>query len=69
MGSWIGGSTSQFDSRFIGFFVVWLLSHYIVMLGIAKLLNVNRAWVPIASMANVEGIATAPAVTAAYEKK
>jgi len=27
------------------------------------------AWVPIASMANVGGIATAPAVTAAYEKK
>ncbi len=26
-------------------------------------------WVPIASMANVGGIATAPAVTAAYEKK
>ncbi len=39
------------------------------MVLIAKLLNVNMAWVPIASMANVGGIATAPAVTAAYEKK
>jgi len=35
----------------------------------AKALNLHLAWVPIASMANVGGIATAPAVTAAYEKK
>lgn len=62
-------SLIQFDARFMGFLVVWLLSHFIVMLGVAKLLNVNTAWVPIASMANVGGIATAPAVTAAYEKK
>lgn len=62
-------SLIQFDLRFMGFLVVWLLSHFIVMLGVAKLLNVNTAWVPIASMANVGGIATAPAVTAAYEKK
>ena len=62
-------SLIQFDSRFIGFLVVWLLSHFIVIVGVAKLLNVNTAWVPIASMANVGGIATAPAVTAAYEKK
>jgi uncharacterized membrane protein len=39
------------------------------MLLMAKLLNVNMAWVPIASMANVGGIATAPAVTAAYNIK
>ena len=62
-------SLIQFDARFMGFLVVWLLSHFVVMLGVAKLLNVNTAWVPIASMANVGGIATAPAVTAAYEKK
>jgi uncharacterized membrane protein len=62
-------SLIQFDLRFMGFLVVWLISHFIVMLGVAKLLNVNTAWVPIASMANVGGIATAPAVTAAYEKK
>ena len=59
----------QFDIVFIGFLVVWLSSHFVVMLGAAKLLNVHAAWVPIASMANVGGIATAPAVTAAYEKK
>lgn len=59
----------QFDIIFMGFLVVWLSSHFVVMLGAAKLLNVHAAWVPIASMANVGGIATAPAVTAAYEKK
>ena len=59
----------QFDFSLLGFLVVWLLSHFVIMLIAAKLLNVNTAWVPIASMANVGGIATAPAVTAAYEKK
>ena len=59
----------QFDIVFMGFLVVWLSSHFVVMLGAAKLLNVHAAWVPIASMANVGGIVTAPAVTAAYEKK
>ena len=59
----------QFDIVFMVFLVVWLSSHFLVMLGAAKLLNVHAAWVPIASMANVGGIATAPAITAAYEKK
>ena len=60
---------TQFDWIFSSFLILWLLSHFIIMLGVAKLLNVHVAWVPIASMANVGGIATAPAVTAAYEKK
>ena len=59
----------QFNPAFMGFLVVWLTSNFFVMLGVAKILNVHSAWVPIASMANVGGIATAPAVTAAYEKK
>jgi uncharacterized membrane protein len=62
-------SLLQFDYLFMGFLVLWLVSHFVIMLGVAKLLNVNTAWVPISSMANVGGIATAPAVTAAYEEK
>ncbi|TAI48211.1 DUF819 family protein [Flagellimonas allohymeniacidonis] len=58
-----------FDGTFFWFLVIWLLGHFVFMMVIAKLLNVNLAWVPIASMANVGGIATAPAVTAAYQKK
>lgn len=62
-------ATLGFNSSFLFFLMIWLLGHFIFMILIAKLLNVNMAWVPIASMANVGGIATAPAVTAAYEKK
>ncbi|PRX56806.1 DUF819 family protein [Flagellimonas meridianipacifica] len=58
-----------FNSSFFGFLVIWLFGHFVFMTLVAKLLNVNFAWVPIASMANVGGIATAPAVTAAYQKK
>jgi len=62
-------SLFQFEFNFLLFLVIWLVSHFLIMLFVAKILNVNAAWVPIASMANVGGIATAPAVTAAYEKK
>ena len=62
-------SSFDFDLNFSGFLIIWLVGHFVFTVLIAKLLNVNMAWVPIASMANVEGIATAPAVTAAYEKR
>jgi len=62
-------ATLGFNTSFLLFLVVWLIGHFIFMTIIAKVLNINMAWVPIASMANVGGIATAPAVTAAYEKK
>ena len=48
--------------------LIWLVGHYLFMILIAKLLNVHMAWVPIASMANLGGISTAPAVTSAYNK-
>ncbi len=48
--------------------IIWLLGHYLFMLVAAKFLNVHMAWVPIASMANLGGISTAPAVTSAYNK-
>ena len=59
----------EIELGLLSFLITWLLSHFFVMLLVAKSLNVNSAWVAIASMANVGGIATAPAVTAAYEKK
>ncbi len=62
-------ATLGFNLPFFGFLCVWLIGHFIFMVLVAKLLNVNMAWVPIASMANVGGIATAPAVTAAYNLK
>lgn len=62
-------STLGFNIPFLGFLVFWLIGHFVFMVLVAKALQVNMAWVPIASMANVGGIATAPAVTAAYRKK
>ena len=49
--------------------LVWLVGHYVVMVFVAKALRLHMAWVPIASMANLGGISTAPAVTSAYNKK
>lgn len=48
---------------------IWLVLHFVAMLVVARLLNVNSAWVAIGSMANLGGISTAPAVTAAYKKE
>ena len=49
--------------------VIWLVLHFVAMILIAVALRVNIAWVPIGSMANLGGISTAPAVTAAYRKE
>jgi len=51
------------------FVVIWLISHFIIMMIAAKKMRLHMAWVPIASMANLGGISTAPAVTAAYNKE
>ena len=49
--------------------VIWLILHYVIMMVVAAVLRLNIAWVPIASMANLGGISTAPAVTSAYKKE
>ena len=49
--------------------LVWLILHFVFMLLTALLLRANIAWVAIGSMANLGGISTAPAVTAAYKKE
>ncbi|HWA33897.1 MAG TPA: DUF819 family protein, partial [Cyclobacteriaceae bacterium] len=48
--------------------LVWIILHYMLLLLFAKILKLHMAWVPIASMANLGGISTAPAVTAAYNR-
>ena len=53
----------------IGFALVWLISHFLIMTLVAYLFKSHMAWVPIASMANVGGISTAPAVTKAYNEE
>lgn len=54
---------------FIGLVLIWLILHFIFMLGLAIFMKLHIAWVPIASMANLGGISTAPAVTAAYNEE
>jgi len=49
--------------------IIWLILHFVFILAVARLLKINIAWVPIASMANLGGISTAPAVTSAYKKE
>lgn len=51
------------------FAMVWLVLHYVAMMISARLMRLHMAWVPIASMANVGGISTCPAVTAAYNRE
>ena len=48
---------------------VWLLLHFVIMGVAAYIMKLHMAWVPIASMANLGGISTAPAVTAAYNEE
>ena len=49
--------------------LIWLVLHFVFMLLIARILKANIAWVAIGSMANLGGISTAPAVTAAYKEE
>ncbi len=51
------------------FSIVWLVMHFLAMLAMAFIIKLNFAWIAIASMANVGGISTAPAVTAAYNEE
>jgi len=53
----------------VGLVICWLILHFAGMLLVARLLKLHMAWVPIASMANLGGISTAPAVTAAYNEE
>lgn len=48
------------------FSIVWLVMHFLAMVFMAIVLRLHFAWIAIGSMANVGGISTAPAVTAAY---
>jgi len=55
-------------AAFVMLCIAWLLLHYLLMMLVAWVLRVHMAWLPIASMANLGGISTAPAVTAAYNR-
>lgn len=54
---------------FVAIAMIWIVAHYIFMMIVARIMRLHMAWVPIASMANLGGISTAPAVTAAYNEE
>ncbi|MEL0298857.1 MAG: DUF819 family protein [Flavobacteriaceae bacterium] len=62
---------SQFELPLIFVLLVlaWLILQFVLSFFTALLLKISMVWVPIASMANLGGISTAPAVTAAYNRK
>ena len=62
-------SSIAIPSVIVLFAIIWLIMHYVVMMLVARMMKLHMAWVPIASMANVGGISTCPAVTAAYNKE
>jgi uncharacterized membrane protein len=62
-------STISIPAEIVLFATVWLILHYVVMMIAARFMKLHMAWVPIASMANVGGISTCPAVTAAYNRE
>ncbi|MBX2913004.1 MAG: DUF819 family protein [Cyclobacteriaceae bacterium] len=54
---------------FVVIALVWIVAHYLFMMAVARIMGLHMAWVPIASMANLGGISTAPAVTSAYNEE
>lgn len=62
-------STFELPFEFIIFIIVWLLTQFVISIITAYFLKISIVWVPISNMANVGGISTAPAVTAAYKKE
>ncbi|MEK9756075.1 MAG: DUF819 family protein [Bacteroidota bacterium] len=62
-------NTFELPFEFIIFIIVWLLIQFVISIITAYFLKISIVWVPISNMANVGGISTAPAVTAAYKKE
>lgn len=62
-------SNFELPFEFIIFIIVWLLTQFVISIITAYFLKISIVWVPISNMANVGGISTAPAVTAAYKKE
>ena len=62
-------SSMALPATLVTIVIIWLVMHFIIMMLVARLMKLHMAWVPIASMANLGGISTAPAVTAAYNEE
>ena len=59
----------EFNPRLITFLSVWMVLQFGLSFWLALRMNISLVWVPLASMANVGGVSTAPAVASAYDKR
>lgn len=53
----------------LSFLVLWLLLQFVLSFWLAYRMKISLVWVPLASMANLGGVSTAPAVASAYDKQ
>ncbi len=62
-------SQLSFNTPLLLFLVLWILVQFIISFWVALKMKISLVWVPLASMANVGGVSTAPAVASAYDKR
>lgn len=59
----------SWDPVLLSFLILWLLLQFSLSFWLAYRMKISLVWVPLASMANLGGVSTAPAVAAAYDKR
>lgn len=59
----------SWNPMLLSFLVLWLILQFALSFWLAYRMKISLVWVPLASMANLGGVSTAPAVAAAYDKK
>jgi uncharacterized membrane protein len=59
----------EFNPLLITFLGVWMVVQFSLSFWLALRMKISLVWVPLASMANVGGVSTAPAVASAYDKR
>lgn len=59
----------EFNPWLITFLGTWMVLQFGLSFLLALRMNISMVWVPLASMANVGGVSTAPAVASAYDKR
>ena len=62
-------SQLRFNPPLLFFLTLWILIQFILSFWVALKMKISLVWVPLASMANVGGVSTAPAVASAYDKR
>lgn len=62
-------SQLSFSPPLLIFLLLWIILQFLISFWVALKMKISLVWVPLASMANVGGVSTAPAVASAYDKR